>query len=298
MYKRRQVNDYVVYFHLNKKTGDIFYVGIGNERRAYLFHNRNRFWRFYVNKHGFPLVSIVATNLSFEDAAKLEMGYIKTYGRKGVDDNGVLVNISIGGEASARGFRHTKEAKEKISKNHRRTWSEESKLKLSKSLTGKKKSEAHRIKNSLAKKGKNHPNYGKKLPAAFSERLRERNKKMVGDLNGRSRKVINVVTKEIYGSALQVAKRFLPNMHPHAIHAKLNGKVTNNTDYQFLDDYNNGIPKFTCTNNITKPKKVRSLITGAIYNTITEASIINNVSIGLISLHVNNKIINKKFELI
>jgi group I intron endonuclease len=54
-----------------------------------------------------------------------------------------------------------------------------------------------------------------------------------------SKKIINVNTKEIYDSALVLAK--LLNINYNTLKAKLNNRLKNDTDYIRLDDYNNGI---------------------------------------------------------
>lgn len=301
MYNIRMDNDYVVYFHINKQTGAVFYVGIGNEKRAYNFYKggRSLFWRNYVKKHGEPFVSIISNGLVFEKAAIIEAMYVKKYGRKGIDKNGILVNRSEGGEKTAKGFKHTNVSLKKIAEaSRKKIWTEESRLKLSKSKTGVKQSESHRLNNSLAKSGKNHPFYGRKIPDSLRNKLIQCNIDRAGTKTAKSRQVINVITKEIYGSALYVAKTFIPNIHPHGFHGLLNGKTTNWTNYQYLDDYNNGVPKYVCTNTITKPKKVKSLATGEIYSSLSDAGVKNSLSVGTISLHVNNKTLNKKFELV
>lgn len=298
MYKRIDENSCVVYLHINKLTGIVFYVGIGSEKRAYNFYNgcRGMFWKNYVKKHGTPLVSVVAKGIPFGKAAKLEKEYISRYGRRGIDKDGILVNRSIGGELSAKGFRHTEDAKRRISEALKnRDWTDESKKKLSNTKKGSKQSDAHKLKNSLAKTGKNHPNYGKHLSDETKEKIR------IGNIGKEQnhplcRKVINTVTKEVYRSARYVAINFLPNIHPNSINGLLDGSVTNWTDFQYLDDYNKGIKKFVCTNTLTKPKKVKSLITGGIYESALEASRHCGVSDGTIRLHAMGKVkISPKF---
>lgn len=105
--------DKVVYIHRNPKTLEIYYVGMGNTRRAYEFFNRNRYWLNYTNKYGKPIVDIVASNLTEEDAWDLEVLLIKEIGRKTTGE-GILTNISKGGYISfpehhrCRGGSHNK----------------------------------------------------------------------------------------------------------------------------------------------------------------------------------------------
>ena len=100
--------DKVVYIHRNPNTLEIYYVGMGNIRRAYDFFGRNRHWLNYTNKYGKPIVDIVASNLTEEDAWELEVLLIKEIGRK-AKGKGTLTNISKGGYISfAEGDLHVK----------------------------------------------------------------------------------------------------------------------------------------------------------------------------------------------
>jgi len=92
----------VLYLHLRKKDNEVFYVGIGNEDRAYAFNksSRSNSWNKYVKKNGTPKVVIVKRNLTKEDASNIEKEYIKKIGRinKGT---GTLVNSTSGGETGS-----------------------------------------------------------------------------------------------------------------------------------------------------------------------------------------------------
>jgi len=91
--------DKVVYIHRNPKTLEIYYVGMGNTYRAYNFSMRNKYWLNYTNKYGKPIVDIVASSLTEEDAWELEVLLIKEIGRK-TKGEGTLTNISKGGYIS------------------------------------------------------------------------------------------------------------------------------------------------------------------------------------------------------
>jgi len=103
----------VVYKHIRNDTNEVFYIGIGNEKRPYNKIDRNKYWHNIVNKVGYE-IEILQENLSWEDACKVEINLIKKYGRKDIG-NGLLVNMTDGGE----GFTgtHTINTKEKISKS-------------------------------------------------------------------------------------------------------------------------------------------------------------------------------------
>lgn len=131
-----------VYTHLNPKTKDVFYVGIGKGNRAWnKGAGRNKFWDNYVNKHGFE-VEIVAEGLTRKQAGKIEIDLIAHLGRRQIDEGGVLVNRSTGGDGGSGGYTHTEEWIQKHRERHlgkpKGPLSDETKAKLSKALTGRK----------------------------------------------------------------------------------------------------------------------------------------------------------------
>ncbi len=171
------INIYYLYFHLNPITKEVFYVGIGsNKYRPTNFTERNPIWKRYVKKYGEPIVEIVHSNLTKEEACYLEIEYIKQYGRKNVDPKGKLVNISEGGEGGAKGYKLTPEQIEKrvqIQKGKKR--SIETKQKQREAKLGTKQSSETRLKRSNARKGKTYPKIsealkGKKQPQSFFEK--------------------------------------------------------------------------------------------------------------------------------
>lgn len=106
-----------VYYHLNPITKEIFYVGVGYNKRAWNFKwGRSIYYLNYVKKYGTPLVDIIKKDTTENKAYLLEIKLIKKYGRKGLDKDGILVNRSIGGKTSALGTKHyiTDEWKKKI----------------------------------------------------------------------------------------------------------------------------------------------------------------------------------------
>jgi hypothetical protein len=131
---------YDVYAHLNPITKDIFYIGIGFGNRAWnKWAGRNKFWENYVNKYGFE-VDIIVDNITRKQAEKTEIDLIANLGRRQIDEGGVLVNRSSGGEGSV-GYTHTEEYKIKLSNDRKgkctrkqKTHSEETKQKISKKL--------------------------------------------------------------------------------------------------------------------------------------------------------------------
>lgn len=71
----------VVYRHRRLDTNDVFYIGIGDNKRAYNKNARSVYWKRIVKKHGYN-VEILVTDLSREDACELEILLIQEYGRK------------------------------------------------------------------------------------------------------------------------------------------------------------------------------------------------------------------------
>lgn len=130
-------NNNVLYFHVNKQTHHIFYVGIGKIERPYSKIKRNRYWKNTVNKYGYN-IQIVKDNLSWEQAQILEIFWIKTLGRKDKNE-GLLVNMTDGGDGCI-GRPVSTESRIKISEgNKRKIVSNETKMKQSLNLIGNKR---------------------------------------------------------------------------------------------------------------------------------------------------------------
>lgn len=91
----------LLYTH-EKPSGEIFYVGIGNEKRPFSFLRkgwgcRSKAWWNIVDKHGKPTVRILEENLSPIEAQEKEILLIKRIGRRDLNE-GTLVNHTDGGE--------------------------------------------------------------------------------------------------------------------------------------------------------------------------------------------------------
>lgn len=181
------IMDHFVYIHKNQDNGEVFYVGQGSKHRgrmerAHSKKSRSKWWNNYVNKYGPPLVVIVASNLTKEDADRLEMSLIKLYGRKDLNE-GALVNLTDGGDGNGKrsieyckehslrmrgenhpmwGRKHTAEWIENNSKSHMgKKLSEETKKKMSESRKGQKRTEETKKKMSESLSGQKNPMFGK-----------------------------------------------------------------------------------------------------------------------------------------
>lgn len=175
------MKEYVLYFHRNSITNAIFYVGIGRRKRAYEFWNRNSSWKNYVKKYGKPKVEIAHDCLSNEDAIFWETNYIRMLGRKKYDAGGCLVNITLGGEG-LNGFKWSEELKNQKREYFKlnghpwsgRKHSDESKVKVSKSNTGKIRSQELKNYFSKTRKGSQNSNFNHKWTNEQKEAARAR----------------------------------------------------------------------------------------------------------------------------
>jgi len=190
----------VVYQHIRLDTNEVFYVGIGSQkRRAYSKYKRSKFWHNIVNKAGYK-VELLFENIEWEKACQIEQDLIKLYGRKDLKQ-GNLINMTDGGDgrfgsihsdetkkkmsqshigkvARPAGFKVSEETKEKIkeynrihgSANKGKVTSEETRKKIKDSLTGRPgtwigrkhtNESLEKMKNSHGK-GENNKNYGRK----------------------------------------------------------------------------------------------------------------------------------------
>lgn len=138
------------YAHIRKDTGKIFYIGKGTKYRCNESRSRNQYWHNIVNKYGF-YVEILANWKTAEEAYDHEKLLISCFKDMGYE----LANLTDGGEgcinptietklkisASLTGKKRPKEVCEKVSKSHLgKKLSEKHKQNISKSLFGKKRS--------------------------------------------------------------------------------------------------------------------------------------------------------------
>lgn len=87
----------LVYQHIRKDTGEVFYVGIGETlKRAYDFKARNNTWHEIARKTKIE-VKIYKENITREEARDIERRLIEYYGRRD-KKTGILANRSTGGE--------------------------------------------------------------------------------------------------------------------------------------------------------------------------------------------------------
>lgn len=99
---------FYVYVHSRLSTGEPFYVGKGNARRAFTIKSRSPHWKNIVAKDGGWYVSFIAERMDEDLAFLVEMEAIDKYRRLDVK----LVNLTDGGDGPT-GYRHTKPASNK-----------------------------------------------------------------------------------------------------------------------------------------------------------------------------------------
>ena len=146
---------YVYMYFAETDTARPYYIGKTRSRR--------RCWRTSGRKD-VPVPSpndvVILDCSSHDEACSLEQHLIHKWGRAGIDQGGVLMNKALGGRHSSYGYRHTEQAKEKMSRaasgtNNNffgRTHSHESRAKMSQSRMGLKPSPEARAKRSESMK--------------------------------------------------------------------------------------------------------------------------------------------------
>lgn len=100
---------FYTYVHRRADTGEIFYVGKGVGKRAFLKTGRSEYWHRVVEKHGYT-VHIVLSSASEGDSFRHEVALIALLRATGLP----LVNLTNGGEG-ASGRVHGEETKARMS---------------------------------------------------------------------------------------------------------------------------------------------------------------------------------------
>lgn len=120
---RRMKNDYYVYFIVDPEKNQVFYVGKGRKNRAYSHLKGIKSSKRVQDKiksirsNGLdPLIIFHQKDLTENVAYDLEREMISYYGRKGFDENGILMNICEDNRPPVRRFQ-SKSTREKISQN-------------------------------------------------------------------------------------------------------------------------------------------------------------------------------------
>jgi hypothetical protein len=208
-----------VYRHIRLDKNQPFYIGIGNQseyKRAYdcSKNKRNKIWLNIVAKSKYE-VEVLFDELSWDEACEKEKEFIALYGRIDLK-TGILANMTDGGDGLV-GVIFTDEHKRKIGeKGKNKIYSEESRLKMSKSQMGNKKyllrttpQEEINNKISIANKGKVRSEeqknnlklyYKHNKHACLGRKLSEETRQKIKD----SRKKIKVAQKDFSGNIIKI----------------------------------------------------------------------------------------------
>lgn len=129
------MNDFYVYKLVDPRTNLPFYVGKGKDDRAFTHlknnsktcnHRKDKVINEIYSANLEPVVDIFLKNLDEKTAYRLEEEIILELGRQGIDDKGILTNISLHSQPPSQ-------------KGKKRVFTEEHKSKLSSALKGKSK---------------------------------------------------------------------------------------------------------------------------------------------------------------
>jgi hypothetical protein len=104
-------NSYCVYRHIRLDTNQVFYIGMGNEKRAHSKYSRNKYWKNIVNSTKW-FSEIILSELTLKQAHEKEKEFIMLYGRKNIG-KGTLCNLTDGGTGGL-GLKHTDQSKNKM----------------------------------------------------------------------------------------------------------------------------------------------------------------------------------------
>lgn len=259
-----EVNKSYVYRHFRLDDDSVFYIGFSegnlkNYHRAKTKYGRNIHWTRVANKYGFRY-EIVAENLSTEDAKELEVFLISLYGRQDIG-LGRLVNMADGGEGNL-GYIPSEKVKKEQSERMKgkgnpfygKSHTQET---IDKILTNRK-----------TYRGEEHFNWGKVYSEEERAKMRGLRPSVTGCSNPNAKKVINIVTLEIFCSIAEAAKAI--NMSPALLGKNLNSANINKTDFIYFKDYEEGFIK----TEYIHPIKVRVLqkSTGTIFESISEVA--------------------------
>lgn len=156
---------YYTYAHIRLDTNAIFYIGKGKGRRLCQTTGHSPHWKHIVNKHGYKAIKLCDWDVE-ADALQHEICLIKYLRNKGLN----LVNVTSGGggvsgwvcseetklklSAALMGRKASDETKLKMSiASSKRRHTEEAKFKISAAQTGRKHSAEHILNNSISHTG-------------------------------------------------------------------------------------------------------------------------------------------------
>ena len=213
----------VLYQHVKVENNEVFYIGIGNDKRAYNKINRNIHWKRIVNKYEYK-VEILSDNLTWENAQEAEIQLIKLYGRINLK-TGPLCNMTDGGEGCV-GHVYSEKTIERFKEIGRQRMTEKYKQYMLSFNIGKFVSEETRIKSSIANTGRKNSELSK-----LNISNGKINKAIIT-----SRSVMDTETNEIWSNMKTCARD--NNINYSTLITYLNGIRPNKTNLILIDKYN------------------------------------------------------------
>lgn len=225
---------YYVYKWIRLDTNRVFYVGKGHGNRYKDRSMRNRYFNNVVCKIGMEniRIEIIENNLNEADAFEREKYYIQYYRDSGHE----LTNMTSGGEGSSDWYSflsdaekdaHRERSKSFLGKHH----TEETKRKMSQSMTGIKHNLSEETRKKLSDFAKSHPAYfkGRHHTDETKRKLREAH---LGKPGKNAKKVLVIDDKysivQTIRSRADTFKQY-PNIKQHHIRKCLetNAKISN-----------------------------------------------------------------------
>lgn len=210
-----------LYRHIRKDTESVFYVGIGTKSEKYETHikeysrafvksKRNVIWNRIIAKTDYE-VEILMESDDYDFIKQKEIEFIALYGRRDLD-KGTLCNLTDGGEGS-KNIIVSKETSAKLSKSLKgHITTNETKLAISISNTGKKRTKEMCEAQRLAR---------------------------LGDKSHTAKLTLNSQTGIYYGTIDEAA--YIHGIGRTAMSDMLNGKRRNTTNVIFAESENGGV---------------------------------------------------------
>ena len=217
---------YYLYRHIRLDKNEPFYIGIGTKRnrtinihtteyeRAFTKNRRSKLWTNISNKTDYE-VEILLESDDYEFIKQKEIEFIALYQRKDCC-NGVLVNLTDGGEGTKGIIPYNKGVKN-LTKEQHPNWGK----KLSKE-TCKRKSESMKKSDKSLK--------GKKLPDWWCEKISNAVK---GENNHMSKMVIDTATGIIYSTFAEAYEKTNQQLSKSYINKMLNNQHPNKTTLEY-----------------------------------------------------------------
>lgn len=183
-----------------RKNDQPFYIGKGQGKRAFVHATENcKYNRFKNNiidairKKGLEHGVIILREFTDEqEAFNFEIETIAKYGRRKLDEGGILANRTLGGEGST-GYKFTEDQRKNISSS-RIGAKDSDDTRKKKSESAKKPKSAEHAKNiSKSKTGEKNPMYGKDSPFKGKRHTEESKEKIK---KARSKQIISEETKQ------------------------------------------------------------------------------------------------------